>query len=165
MLDEISDKEKYTLAGIGIVLLVVGFVVGFAAAGTGGSGKMASNGGVSENQVRQTANQYVGQRLQQQKRQMKALANRSGNLSAGDISLDGSVDSVKSSGFGSLYNVTVSITGRVPSPRGGGLRNVDRKTNLFISKDGRYIFQRPIDTQRRAQPQIPSSNINRSSPP
>ncbi|MFB6116176.1 MAG: hypothetical protein ABEK10_01575 [Candidatus Nanosalina sp.] len=70
-----------------------------------------------------------------------------------DLSIDSQVESVSQSQFGSLYKVTVSTTGEVPRRLGSGTRSIDETRTLYISSDGRYLFQEPTDLQQPQQQQ------------
>lgn len=151
MLDELSDRTRYGLAAAFALSIVASFGAG---AVLSGSEAPVPGGESSENEIRQTAESITSQQVQRQRQQLQQVANQSENLSMEDLSIDSSVESVSRSRFDSLYRVNVSMTGEVPNRLGSGTRSLDQVQTLYISEDGRYLFQEPTDLeqQRTQQP-------------
>jgi hypothetical protein len=163
MLDQLSDKEKYGLVGVFAVSIVAAFGAGAVASGGGsptGAFMEGTSGDASTAQIRQTVESLMSQQVQQQRQQLQQVANQSQNLTMDDLSIDSEVESVSQSQFGSLYKVDVSTTGEIPKRMGSGTRSLDQSQTLYISSDGRYLFQEPTDLeqpqQQTRQPQQPS---------
>jgi hypothetical protein len=96
----------------------------------------------------------MDQQIQQQQQQLALMAQQSENLSEDDLSMEANVEEVIQSEFPSLYRVTVSITGETPSQQNPGeTESVDEEQIMYISKDGRYLFQEPTDLEELAQQQ------------
>lgn len=158
MLDTLSDKEKYGLVGVFAVSLVAAFGAGATASGGSPTGAFTDGGAddASTAQIQQTVESLMSQQVQQQRRQLQQVANQSENLTMDDLSINSEVESVSKSQFDSLYKVNVSTTGEVPRRLGSGTRTLDQTQTLYISSDGRYLFQEPTDLEQpRQQPQQP----------
>ncbi|MDY6777836.1 MAG: hypothetical protein SVU32_04160 [Candidatus Nanohaloarchaea archaeon] len=149
MFDELTQKERYGLAGAAVLLLAVGFGAGVFTSGGTPTGNVAASGDTAT--VRQAVQDFMNQQLQRQQQQLQQVATQSPNISADDLSMDATVSSVEPSQFGSLYKATVSVSGTVPSRR-GGLRDVSQETTFYLTGDGRYLFQAPTDLQQPQQP-------------
>ncbi|MFB6158618.1 MAG: hypothetical protein ABEJ95_03055 [Candidatus Nanohalobium sp.] len=167
MLDELSDKERYGLVGLFAVSIVAAFGAGTVASGGNsvtGASTGNTGGDASTQQIRQTVQSLVSQQTAQQRQQLQQVANRSENLTMKDLSINSQVESVSQSKFDSLYKVSISTTGEVPRRLGSGTRSIDQTRTLYISSDGRYLFQEPTDLQqpqRQQTPRRPSSGGSR----
>lgn len=150
MLNELSDKKRYGLAGLFAVSIVAAFGAGTVASGGNITGAFmgSPSGDASTQQIRQTVQSLVSQQTAQQRQQLQQAANRSENLTMNDLSINSQVESVSQSQFDSLYKVSVSTTGVVPRRLGSGTRSIDQTRTLYISSDGRYLFQEPTDLQQ-----------------
>lgn len=153
MFDEATTQQRYGLVGAAVVLVAVGFGAGAVFGGSTPTGNVAAGDAASEDEIRQTVQQLMDQQMQGQQQQFQMIAQQSDQFSADDLSLDASVTDVSTSQFGSLYKVTVSVQGQVPSQQ-GGLQQVDQEQEMYISSDGRYLFQQPTDLKQ--QPQQPA---------
>lgn len=154
MLDELSDKKKYGLVGVFAVSLVIAFGAGAVASGGGsltGAFMDGSSGDASTAEIQQTAESLMSQQVQQQRQQLQQVATQSENLTMDDLSINSEVESVSESQFGSLYKVDVSTTGEIPQRTGSGTRSLDQSQTLYISSDGRYLFQEPTDLEQPQQ--------------
>lgn len=148
MYDELSQTETVVLALAAVAVLAVGVGVGMTLGGAGGTDGAAPNDTASEQEIRQAAEQYVEQTIAQQRVQLEAAANRTANLSSDDVSIEASVVNVTRSDIGGLYEVAFRIEGQVPSRVGGETQPIDQTSSVYLSPDGRYLFQRPIDLER-----------------
>ncbi len=157
MFDKLEKRQFYGLIAGFVVVAVVAFGAGAALGGNligspqsdldGSSGATAS-----EEEISQKVQSMMDQQIQQQKQQLALLAQQSENISEGDLSIEASVQDVSSSQFSSLYKVTVVVTGTVPSQT-GELQSLDEEQEMYISKDGRYLFQQPTDLEQPQQQQ------------
>ncbi|MDY6778083.1 MAG: hypothetical protein SVU32_05415 [Candidatus Nanohaloarchaea archaeon] len=162
MLEALERREVYGIAGVFVLGLAMAFVSGAVVSGsTGITGAITADTGGSDSnaaskaEIRQKVQQLMDQRLQRQRQMLTSLANRSANISRSDLSINAQVTDVSESRFGSLYKVTVTVSGTVPS-RTGGLRDMSQEQTLYISQDGRYLFQPPTDLQQPQQPRRPA---------
>ncbi len=154
MLDNLDDRQQYGLVAAFVAVAVVGFGAG-SVMDVGLTGAMTAGGSTDE--VREQVQSLMDQQVQSQQRQFALIANQSENISMDDLSLQAEVTDISQSEFGSLYEVTVQMSGTVPS-RTGGLQSLDQEQTLYISQDGRYLFQEPTDLeqpqgQQQTQPQ------------
>lgn len=147
MLDELTTRERYAVVGGAVLLAVVAFGAGMTVSGSSQGGDA-----VSEDQIRQTAQSIMDQQVQQQRQQLSLMANQSENISREDVSIQADVADVGQSQFGSLYAVTVAVSGTVPTQT-GELQSQDQEQTLYISQDGRYLFSPPTDLQQASQQQ------------
>lgn len=146
VLDDLSQRDRRGVAAAFIAVAAVSIIVGYA-----GAGLMDSSGGsASEAEIETLAQSLMDQQMAQQEQQLAAVANQSENISQSDISVSANVDDVSLSDIGSLYRVSISITGEVPSQT-GGVESVDQEQTLYISSDGRYVFQAPTDLEAQQQ--------------
>lgn len=152
MFDKLEKRQFYGLIVGFVVVAAIAFSAG--AVFGGGLGLLGNSGGnaASEEEISQKVQSMMDQQMQQQKQQLAMLAQQSENISADDLSIDASVTDVSSSQFSSLYKVTVKVTGTVPSQT-GGIEPIDREQIMYISKDGRYLFQQPTDLEQLQQGQ------------
>lgn len=156
MFDQVDNRQL--LGAVAVFGLAIGaaFGAGYLVNG-GSSGAVVADG--SADTVREAAQSVLDQQVQQQQRQLQTLANQTENVTVDDLSYNAEVTDVSPSEFGSLYAVTVQITGTVPSQQGmlGGsssqLREIDQEMTLYMSPDGRYLFQEPQDLEQPAQQQ------------
>lgn len=156
VLDSLSQKERQGLAAAFAVAITASLAVGYVGAGATMSSPTGDFSGesVSEDEIRSTAQSIMDQQVQQQQQQLAMMAQQSKNLSEDDLSTEANVEEVSQSDFPSLYRVTVSITGETPSQQNPGeTQSIDQEQVLYISKDGRYLFQEPTDLQELAQQQ------------
>ncbi|MFP3909441.1 MAG: hypothetical protein ACLFVX_06235 [Archaeoglobaceae archaeon] len=153
MFDKLEKRQFYGLIAGFVVVAVIAFGAGAALGGVlmGSSGPDPSGATVSEEEIRQNVQAMMDQQVQQQEQQLALLAQQSENISEEDLSIDASVKDVSSSQFSSLYKVTIAVTGIVPSQT-GELEPIDQEQEMYISKDGRYLFQQPIDLEQPQQP-------------
>lgn len=149
------DADQRTLAGFGLAV-VVSLAVGFLAGGVLNSPTGAFVGeAVSDEEIESTVNQIIDQQMQQQEQQLAMAAQQSEELSEDDLSMNTEIVSIEQSQFGSLIAVTVSNTGEVPSRTNPEeTETVDEEQVFYISEDGRYLFQEPMDLE--AVPEEPA---------
>lgn len=154
MFDALDRQEWYGLAGAAVLLVAVGFGAGTL---TANDSTPTGNVGTAENTdaVRQSVQTFMDQQLARQQQRLQAAVNRSENLTADDVGMDATVTDVSSSEFGSLYEVTVSVSGTVPQMMGSGTRDINQEQTLYVSQDGRYLFQEPTDLEQPQQPRQP----------
>lgn len=156
MLDALDRRTRLGIGAAFAVAVLVSFAAGAVApVGDTPSGAVAADtDGASTAEIRDTVQSFMDQQLQRQRQQLQLMASQSPNISAEDLSMDATVSSVEQSQFGSLYRVTVSVTGQVPA-RTGGLQQIDQDQTLYLSADGRYLFREPTDLeQQRQQPSL-----------
>lgn len=150
VLDDLSQKERRGLLVTGIALTFVSVAAGFA------GGNMSSPTGefagesASIDEIRSTADSLIAQQVSSQQQRLAQVANQSENISESDLSFSGEVTEVSDSEFPSLYEVTVSFSGDTVN-RLGQTQEIDEEQKLFISKDGRYLFQAPTDLEAQQQ--------------
>ena len=159
VLDDVSHKERQGLLLAGIALVLVSLATGFV----GGSSMNSATGDFAEGEtskadIEDVANSIVEQQESTQEQTIEIMANQSENISESDLSFNGEVSEVTQSDFPSLYEVTISLTGSTVS-RSGELEELDEEQQLYISSDGRYVFQPPTDLEaqqsQQTQPQQP----------
>lgn len=156
MLQKITDSEKYGLLGLAVVLLAVGFTAGnLFHQLSNPTGKVVDKGSGDKKMIKEKVGEFLDQQMGQQRKQLKMIANQSENLSQDDIGISAEVGSVNPSRFESLYAVNVSVQGKVPKQIGGGTREVNQENVVYISKDGRYLFQKPKDLEAKQEQRIP----------
>lgn len=157
MFDQVDNRQL--LGAVAVFGLAIGAAFGAGYLVNGGSGAVVADG--SADTVRDAAQSVLDQQVQQQQQQLQTLANQTENVTEDDLSYDAEVTDVSQSEFGSLYAVTVQITGTVPAQQGmlGGsssqLQEIDQEMTLYMSPDGRYLFQEPQDLEQPAQQQQP----------
>ncbi|MFO7966073.1 MAG: hypothetical protein R6U44_00545 [Archaeoglobaceae archaeon] len=113
--------------------------------GTSGDGETAS-----EEEISQKVQTMVDQQMQQQEQELALLAQQNEDISEDDISIDASVQDVSSSQFDSLYEVSVAVTGNAPSQT-GELEPINQEQEMYVTEDGRYVFQQPTDLEQPQQ--------------
>ncbi|MCJ7478965.1 MAG: hypothetical protein MUP63_02185 [Candidatus Nanohaloarchaeota archaeon QJJ-7] len=151
MLDEMTTRQRYGLVVTAVVLLAVGFGAGAVFNGGTLTGNLVADGDTaSEDEIRQSVQELMDQQMQSQQQQFQMMAQQSENLSVDDLSMDATVTDVSASEFGSLYRVTVSIEGQAPGQM-GRIQQIDEEQEMFISSDGRYLFQPPTDLEQPQQ--------------
>ncbi len=152
MFDKLEKRQFYGLIAGFVVVAVVAFGAGAALGGVlmGSSDPGSSGETASEEEISQKVQTMMDQQIQQQEQQLALLAQQSENISEEDLSIEASVQDVSSSQFSSLYKVTISVTGTVPSQT-GELQPLDQEQVMYISKDGRYLFQQPTDLEQPQQ--------------
>ncbi|MFB6241749.1 MAG: hypothetical protein ABEJ36_03005 [Candidatus Nanosalina sp.] len=157
MLEGISEREKYGLVAAFAVAVAVSFGAGAVSfSGSGPTGAfMEDTDGVSKQQIRQTVKSMVSSQEQRQRQQLRTVAQRNENLTMEDLSINTEIGSVSRSEFGSLYRITLSTTGELPK-RTGGTTSIDRTSVMYISGDGRYLFQQPTDLKQPKQQRLPN---------
>lgn len=153
MLDDISQQTQYGLVAALLVAVAIGFGAGTVVSdGSGPSGAItADSGDASTDEIRQTVQSLMDQQIQSQQQQFQAMAAQDPNISADDLSIQASVEDVSQSQFAGLYKVTVSMQGQAPG-QFGNVQDIDEQQELYISADGRYVFQSPTDLEQPQQP-------------
>lgn len=146
VLDALSSEERRGVYGAFIGAIAVSVILGFA----GGTVYDTGSSAASESEISSIAESVVSQNIATQQQQLQSVANQTGNLSAEDVSLSVEDVTVERSDIGSLYEATVQISGSVPNQQ-GQLETVDEEQVFYISGDGRYIFQNPIDLEESSQ--------------
>jgi len=158
MLDNLEGRQLHIiivgLVAIAVVSFFAGSVFGGDLASTfrnddteAPKGGIGIGDAVSKEEIKNNVQSFMDLQLEQQKQQLAMIASQNENISEEDVFIDASVNNVSSSGFSEFYQVSVGITGTVPSQT-GGLRDLERQLKLFISLDGRYLFQEPIDLEQ-----------------
>lgn len=150
VLDSLSGKEKQGLVAGFVLAVVASLAVGYV----GGNMGVVDDSGdsASTDEIRSTAQSIMDQQVATQEQQLAMMANQSENVSESDLSLDAEVEDVSESDFGSLYEVTVAVTGTTVGQT-GELQDLDEEQTLYISQDGRYLFQEPTDLEQQQQQQ------------
>lgn len=148
VLDALSTRERRGVFAGFIIAVALALIAGYAGASVTGSGYDGET--ASTDEISTLAESLLDQDISQQEQQFAAMANQSENMSAEDISIEiGEVD-VSDSDFPSLYEVTAGVQGDIPTQT-GELESIDEEQTLYISKDGRYVFQQPVDIQEQQQ--------------
>jgi hypothetical protein len=151
LLDDLSQKERRNVFGAAGIAVVAALVVGFGAGSMSSpTGEFAASGSAEE--VRGIAETLVQQQESSQQQRIAMIANQSENLSEDDLSFNAEIDNVNQSRFGSLYRVDISVTGDTVSQL-GQVQSIDQTQTLYISGDGRYLFQSPTDLEAQRQQQ------------
>jgi len=156
MMDKLSDKEKYGVAGVFVVAIMLSFGAGaVTSTGTTSADTGADTNELSQTQIRQQVQTLTDQQVQTQRQQLDAASNRSENLTRDDLSINSEIEEITEEEFGSisLYKANISVTGEIPNQLGSGTQEINENQVLYLSKDGRYLFQEPTDLQQ--QPQQP----------
>lgn len=148
VLDDLTQKEKQ-IGAVSTLAVIVALLIGYGA-GSIGADKMSSQGSADE--VRSVADSLVSQQKVSQIQRLRMAANQSENISMNDLSFNAEVENVSESDIGSLYEVDISLKGDTVS-RLGQVQSIDRTQTVFISGDGRYLFQQPIDLEAQQQSQ------------
>ena len=154
VLDSLSGKEKQGLAAAFAVAVVASLAAGYVG---GNMGVVEDSGdSASTDEIRSTAQSIMDQQVAAQQQQLALMANQTENVSESDLSLNAEVEDVSESEFGSLYEVTVSVTGDTVGQT-GEMQSIDEEQTLYISEDGRYLFSEPTDLEaQQQQQQMPS---------
>jgi hypothetical protein len=105
----------------------------------------------SQTQIRQQVQSLTDQQVQTQRQQLDTAANQSKNLTRDELSINSEIEEITKSQFGSLYKANISLTGEIPNRLGSGTQAIDENQVLYISQDGRYVFQQPTDLQQQRQ--------------
>ncbi len=153
VLDDLSDKERYGVAGAFVAAIAVSLVVGFGAASLGDDDFSAQE--LSEEDAETLAQELMDQDVAQQEAQLSQIAQEDENISENDISVSADVVEVSDSDIGSLFRAEINVEGNVPDQQ-GEIEEFTEEQELYLSKDGRFIFQPPIDLeaqQQAAEPQ------------
>lgn len=151
VLDELSQEERRNVFAVAGAAVLAAVIVGYGAGSMSTpTGDLAS--GASQEDVRGIAESIAQQQEASQQQRMSLMANQSENISEEDLSFNAEVDSVNQSRFGSLYRVDIAVTGDTVS-RLGQVESIDQTTTLYVSGDGRYVFQQPTDLQEQRQQQ------------
>lgn len=155
MMDKLSDKEKYGAAGVLAVAVMLSFGAGAVTTGTTSADAGADTNEVSQEQIRQQVQTISDQQVQTQRQQLDTAANQSENLTRDDLSINSEISEITEEEFGSisLYKANISVTGEIPNQLGSGTQEIDENQVLYMSKDGRYLFQEPTDLQQQQQQQ------------
>lgn len=155
VLDSLSQKERHSLVAAFTVAITASLVVGYVGAGATMSSPTGAFSGesTSTDEIRSTVQSMMDQQVQRQQQQLAMMAQQSENLSEDDLSMEAKVEEVNQSEFSSLYRVTASITGEVPSQQSGETKSIDQEQVMYVSKDGRYLFREPTDLQKISQQQ------------
>lgn len=156
VLDSLSQKERQSLVAAFAVAVTASLAIGYVGAGVTMSSPTGAFAGDSSStdEIRSTVQSMMDQQVQRQQQQLAMMAQQSENLSEDDLSMEANVEEVSQSDFPSLYRVTVSITGETPSQeQPGETESIDQEQIMYVSKDGRYLFQEPTDLQELAQQQ------------
>lgn len=148
MFEDLTRTEQYGLIGTAVILLALGFGAGAFTSGGSPTGNVVAPASGDTETAREAVQSYMDQQLQRQRARLRKMVNQSKNLTMDDVSIDAQVVSVEQSRFSDLYRVNVSITGRMPSPLTGGVRDISQNTIMLISKDGRFLFRQPTDLQQ-----------------
>ncbi len=163
-LDSLSRRERQGAAATLVIAVTASLAVGYMGAGmTSPTGAFAGET-ASTDEISSTVQEIMDSQLQQQEQRLSMMAQRSENVSEEDLYMEADVEEVTQSDFPSLYKATVSVEGQTMS-RTGETQPVDEEQVMYISKDGRYLFQQPTDLEQMQQqptegqqPQQPSSD-------
>lgn len=155
VLDSLTSKEQQGLAAAFAVAVTASLAAGFIGGNTLSSPTGAFTGEtVPQSEIRSTAQTIADQQVQQQSQRLSMIAQQSDNYTEEDLSISSEVQDISESRFPSLYKVTLSLTGETPTQQAGGeTRTVDQEQEIYISKDGRYMFGQPTDLQQLQQRQ------------
>jgi hypothetical protein len=155
VLDNLSQKERQGVFAAAGLAVVAALAVGYGAGSiTSPTGDFAAGG--SPEEVRTVAESVVQQQEASQQQRMALMANQSENISEEDLSFSAEVENVSRSDIGSLYRADISVSGDTVSQL-GQVQSVDQTQTLYISSDGRYLFQSPTDLEAQRQRQQPQT--------
>lgn len=153
MLDDVSDRDKYRIGAVFALSVIAAFISGALVSGSGPT----DTGSLSETEIEERVQSLMDQQVQQQEQQLQQSANQSEDLTEEDLSISSEVEDISRSEIGSLYRVDISTTGEVPNQLGNSTRSLDETQTIYISSDGRYLFQEPTDLEQpQQQPQSPT---------
>jgi len=152
--EKLTGKEKTGLVLAFVVVIAVSATAGFMGAEQIDSpieldeaeGELGDE--LTAEEVEGQVKELITAEMEQQQMQIEMMAAEDEEMDADDFHIDGEVTGIADSQFESLYEVTVSITGEMPSMQDmGETDTIDEEDLLYISKDGRYIFMPPQDLE------------------
>lgn len=150
MFDKLDDREKYVLVGASVVGLLLSFTAGAVVAGDSGLvGSFFGGQDADEDQISQSISSYMDRQMTTQRQRLRQVANRSENMTMEELSIDYQINDISRSSIKGLYVVNATITGVVPERLGNGTRQLNESNLMYISEDGRFLFQKPTDLMRQ----------------
>ena len=103
---------------------------------------------ISVEEVESKIKELIDQEMAMQQEQMTLMAAESEELDEEDIYIDSEITEVVEKPFESLYQVTISITGEVPSQMDPEETEIlDEEDIIYISNDGNFLFMPPQDLE------------------
>lgn len=144
MTEALEKSQKYGLIAGLVIVGVVGFFAGSIYGSNGMPQKTLGKTQISESKIKEKLQPVLDAQMQRQRQQLLTIAAQSQNISKENLSIGAEIINVSSSEFGSLYKVTVSVSGTVPSQT-GGLKEIDQEQALYITQDGKYLFPEPTN--------------------
>lgn len=151
MFEQLSKKERYSLTGIFAAAVLVAFGAGNVSADGSITEAFMADSEMSESEIKERMQSVTNRQIEIQRQQLQQIANSTENLTREDVSISSEIKDVSKSGFGSLYKVNVSVTGNIPNTMGGGTQSIDENQVMYVSSDGRYLFQEPTDLEQSQQ--------------
>lgn len=155
VLDSLTGKEQQGLAAAFAIAVTASLAAGFIGGNTLSSPTGAFTGDtVPQSEIRSTAQTIADQQVQSQSQRLTMVAQQSDNYTEEDLSISSEVKEISESKFPSLYKVTLSLSGETPTRQANGdTRSIDQEQEIYISKDGRYMFSQPTDLEQLQQRQ------------
>lgn len=152
VLDSLSDKERHGLAGVFVAAIAVSLAVGFGAASLGDGDFTAQELSVEDAET--LAQSLMDGDVAQQEAQLSQIAQEDEDISEDDISVNAEVERVSDAEVPSLFRAEINVEGDIPT-QDGEIESFTEEQELYLSKDGRFLFQPPIDLEAQQQPAEP----------
>lgn len=163
LFDDLDSGRRRNIFLVFGVAVLVAFFVGYVGAGIVGDGPTGSmdqtppdnsslDEGLGADEVKQIVQNLIDNQSRQQERQLAFYANQSENLSADNLSINSTVYNIEDSRFSSLYRVNISVDGYTIAQRNPiQLERLQEYREIYVSKDGKYMFSEPTDIQQLQQ--------------
>ena len=145
MFENLEKKELYGLIGGFVVVIVISFAAGSLIGGMNGNSSPQDQEiqPISTDEAAEEVQSVMDLQLEGQRQQLDMIANQSENITTDDVSIAYSINNVTDSKFESLYKVNAVLEGTVPTQT-GELQDINQPQELYVSKDGKYLFQSPM---------------------
>lgn len=156
VLDDLAPRERRGIAAVFAVAVAAAFAAGYVGSDVLGSPTGAISGDASADEIGDNVQQLMDQQMQTQEAQLATMAEQSEDISVDDLSMDATVSDVSASDIDGLVEVTVSISGQMPSQQNPGeLESVDQEQVVYVSADGQYLFPEPTPLNQDMMQQAP----------
>ncbi len=163
LLDDLNSSRRRNIFLVFGGAILIAFFVGYVGAGMIGNGSTGDidqtspdnsslENTLGEDEVRQIVQNLINNQSRRQERQLAFYANQSENLSADNLSINSTVYNIEDSRFSSLYRVNISVDGYTVVQRNPiRLESLQEYREIYVSKDGQYMFSEPTDIQQLQQ--------------
>lgn len=115
----------------------------------------------SEEEIEKAVSDMIDDEMAMQQEQFDMMAAQDEEIEDGDFHMEGEVTEMEESAFPSFYEVTLHMTGEVPSQMDPSeTEEIDEESEMFVSVDGRYMFMPPQDISMIGQqPQMQGEEL------